>query len=312
MNLPDVPWYMDLGARGKAHWKACPSHLRDDVSFFLDHGYVVLKGSVSQSLVEAAKKEFEKHRSAYQADYDKNADAYGYQRRLSNWHLLLPSFRDLFAKNHRALEIQDYLFQSPSMGYSSLTFESGSEQSIHRDSPYFTTYPEYNYFGVWTALEPVDGGNGALEVYDRGHLLHEVDREAIFLRYYNYGDTIDPMDQRLWNDYQHETNVRCEEAGLKKLVVPMEPGDTLIWHPHLPHGGSVISEPGRSRFSIVFHTIPYGVPMHGLDVFFQNKAPLQEANYGTFLHEDRRFMIYDSVSFAHVDDRAVELFKLNG
>lgn len=310
MSLPEVPWYMDLGARGKPHWKSCPAHLRDDVSFFLDHGYVVLKNSVSPELVEAAKAQYNEHRDKYGDEYAANADPSGFQRRLSNWHLLLPAFRDLYAQNKRALEIQDFLFNSPSMCYSSLTFESGSEQSTHRDSPYFTTYPEYYYFGVWTALEHVDSRNGALELYDRGHLLHEVDREAIFLRYYAYGDVINPSDSRLWNDYQHETTMRCEEAGLKKIVVPMEPGDTLIWHPHLPHGGSEIIDKERSRFSIVFHTIPFGVPVHGLNVFYQNAEPRKTAGYGTFEHDGRQFLKYDDVSFAHADIRLVESFGL--
>jgi len=48
----------------------------------------------------------------------------------------------------------------------------------------------------------------------------------------------------------------------------MKKGDTLIWHPLLPHGGASIRDPGRSRKSIVFHYLPEATPISGLEAFF--------------------------------------------
>lgn len=306
--LAEIPWYMDLGARGKKRWAECPRTIRDEVSHFLDHGYVVLSDTLPADLVLKARQEFSEHKERFSLDYLEHADEAGFQRRLVNFHMVLPSFRELFSLNQKALEIQDYLFGQKSCCFTSLIFESGSEQDIHRDSPYFTTNPEYYYLGVWVALEDVDELNGALQLYDRGHLLHEVDRIRIFERYYSFGDEINPIDQRLWDDYQNETIKLCDEIGLKKIVVPMKAGDTLIWHPHLPHGGSKIVERHRSRLSVVNHVIPEQVSVNGLDVFYGNKVPSDSPNYHMQLENGRNFLIHNEVSFAHADPKPVTHF----
>jgi phytanoyl-CoA hydroxylase len=39
-------------------------------------------------------------------------------------------------------------------------------------------------------------------------------------------------------------------------------GDTAIWHPQTPHGGTEIRDLTRTRHSIVMHTTPAGVPLY--------------------------------------------------
>ncbi|ABP33544.1 phytanoyl-CoA dioxygenase family protein [Polynucleobacter asymbioticus] len=308
-KLPEIPWYMDLGAKARNLYRDCPLDIKNEISFFLDHGYVVLKNSLPPERIESARNAFYRHKKKYANIYARHADVNGLQRRIVNLHMALYEFQDIFSLNTRALKIQDYLFQSPSTCFTSLTFESGSEQSIHRDSPYFTTTPEYYYLGVWVALERVDHLNGALEIYDGGHLVHEVDRFEIFERYYKYGDQIDQMDPRLWADYQQATIESCIAKGLEKKIVPMEPGDTLIWHPHLPHGGSAISSQGRSRLSIVNHVVPSGVPVSGLNVFYRNSNPPDSVNYGYMNHADRNFLIHKNVEFQHADPQPANEFR---
>jgi hypothetical protein len=43
--------------------------------------------------------------------------------------------------------------------YSSIFYETGSQQSLHRDTPVFTTRPEYLYFGNTVYLEPAGEEN---------------------------------------------------------------------------------------------------------------------------------------------------------
>lgn len=309
-RLPDVAWFMDLGARGRSVWKNCPPHLKSDLSFFLEHGYLVLKNSVPKTVVENARLEFAAHKTKYANDYAKHADPNGYQRRLVNLHMALDSFKSLFTQNQRALEIQDYLFQRPSVCFTNLTFESGSEQDMHRDSPYFRTTPEYYYLGVWVALEEIDEKNGALMVYDGGHLLHEPDRAEIYSRYYRPGDDFNDHDPRLWNEYQALVTSQCEDRGLEKVIVPMSPGDTLIWHPHLPHGGSPIIEKHRSRLSAVNHVIPLDTPVSGLSVFYGHTEEPTSVNYMYDEFEGRQFLRHANVEFAHIDPKPAEQFRL--
>jgi phytanoyl-CoA hydroxylase len=310
MTLPEVAWFMDLGARGKPIWKGCPSDIKPDLSFFLEHGYVVLKGSVPADVISEARKEFYAHREKYIVDYTKHADTNGFQRRVVNLHMALDGFKELFSKNRKALAIQDYLFQKPSVCFTSLTFESGSEQAMHRDSPYFTTRPEYYYLGVWVALEPVDEKNGALMVYDGGHLLHEPDRFEIYSRHYKSGDVFNQYDPRLWDDYQAAVAAQCETHGLERRVVPMEPGDTLIWHPHLPHGGSPILEKHRSRLSMVNHVIPHDTPVSGMDVFYGHRPSPENANYSYIDFGGRKFLHHVNVEFAHADPHPADEYRL--
>jgi ectoine hydroxylase-related dioxygenase (phytanoyl-CoA dioxygenase family) len=308
--LPEVAWYMDLGARGKQVWRGCPLHIKEELSFFLEHGYVVLNNSVPPKVIERARTDFYAHKKRYADAYERHEDANGYQRRIVNLHMALDSFKELYTKNRKALDIQDYLFQRPSACYSSLTFESGSEQEIHRDSPYFRTTPEYYYLGVWVSLEAADEKNGALMVYDGGHLLHEPDREAIYARYYKRGDRFNDLDSRLWNDYQAMVAVQCERHGLKKKTIPMSPGDTLIWHPHLPHGGAPIIERHRSRFSVVSHVLPVDVPVSGQAVFYGHAGEPRSINYDYEDFDGRKFLRHRVVQFAHTDPQPVNDFRL--
>jgi ectoine hydroxylase-related dioxygenase (phytanoyl-CoA dioxygenase family) len=273
--------------------------LRADVSFFLDHGYILLKGSVSPATVARARDAFHAHKARHADLYARFTDENGFQRRLCNLHMALDPLKDLFTKNARALRLQDYLFGAPSVCYSGLAFEAGSEQPMHRDSPYFCTAPEYYYLGVWVALEPVDAENGALEIIDGGHLAQEPDRFGIARRYYAEGEPIDQFDPRLWDDYQRAAVALCDAAGKSRQVVPMDPGDTLIWHPHLPHGGSTIVDKSRSRLSVVNHVVARGAPLGGMRQFFHRLPPAAAPEYATFDYDGRTFARHDAVGFGH-------------
>jgi hypothetical protein len=67
-------------------------------------------------------------------------------------------------------------------------------------------------------------------------------------------------------------NARVAELGRAdgsaETIATAAKGDTFIWHPELPHGGSAITDPHATRSSIVFHCTPEGVPVFGPDRFF--------------------------------------------
>ena len=307
--LPDIPWFMDLGARARDRWKECPTDLKKDISFFLDHGYVIIRNSIPSYIVRNAKEALNSHKEIYWERYSEFADQHGFQRRLCNFHIVIDAFKEIYTKNERALRLQDFLFGTPAVCYSSLTFESGSEQPLHRDTPYFCTFPEYYYLGVWAALDSVDEENGALEIVDGGHLVQEPDRCEVLQRYYNENEEIDQFDSRLWEDYQSQVKALCDASNKERRIVEMSPGDTLIWHPHLPHGGSKIKNPKRSRLSIVNHVIAKNAAIGGMKSFFgRNANPIP--NYSLFEFGGREFVRHDNVCFGHISETKADELRL--
>lgn len=170
--------------------------------------------------------------------------------RLINFHLAIPKMLHIFSQNHLALAVQDAFFNAKSSLYTSLFYERGSAQDLHRDTPYFTTRPEHKYLGVWTALEDVDESNGPLMVMPYGHLLPEEDREAIAAFVFPDGKIPDASDE-LWVAYQTAVANRGMQSGLIVQSVPIRKGQTIIWHPQLPHGGAPILDVSRTRLSLV-------------------------------------------------------------
>ena len=112
----------------------------------------------------------------------RNRNPAGHYPRIGNLHAAMPELVPLFTRNPIWLQVQDVLFGAPTALDTSLFYEVGSEQSMHRDTPLFTTRPEYLYFGSTVYFEPTSDENGCLEVMEGGHLLPELDRGSIALR----------------------------------------------------------------------------------------------------------------------------------
>jgi ectoine hydroxylase-related dioxygenase (phytanoyl-CoA dioxygenase family) len=237
----------------------------------IEKGFTVVSGSVAPEVLDAAREDFRqwKHRNAPKFlpsfyKYDDRID------RIINLHAVLPSFRKLFAAS-RALAVQDYLFGNETVLYTSLFFETGTQQDIHRDIPFFWTSPAYLYFGTWTALESTDGDNGPLLVIPGSQRLPLMDRDAMARQVYDNLADIKDIDGALWDIYQARIRSLSAEAGLKAEEVHVRNGDTIIWHPMLAHGGAPIRDKRRTRLSFVVHTTPKDVPVFRSKVFFDVK-----------------------------------------
>lgn len=171
------------------------------------------------------------------------------------------SLQKLFENNKTSLELLDYYLGDATI-YTSLFFERGSGQDLHRDTPYFCTEPEYKYYGFWIALEDTDSQNGTLRVVKGAHKLPELDRVAIARKFYKESEKINPFDQRLWDEYQTQLQTQWENAGLKVEEITFKKGDSVIWNPQTPHGGSVILDTKRTRLGFVMHVTPPNVPVY--------------------------------------------------
>ena len=209
-------------------------------------------------------------------------DEYGLHDRLCNLQIAYDEVADL-ALNQVVLAILEAAFETKADVVGSLFFERGSEQDIHRDSPAFYTIPLNRYFGVWHALEDIHADSGMLAYYPGGH-------------------RIAPDDQFLGSGnmegYFQAIEKACNEHGIKRAYFAAKKGDTLIWHPQLPHGGSPIKDRKRSRRSIVFHYKAYGLPIHGAPEFFGPKADRGITdNFSYLTHRSRRILDHGQIVF---------------
>jgi hypothetical protein len=276
----------------------CPTAIRTYVDQVLSDGYTIIPRSLPLSLCDDVREGFIRLSRANEEIFKPNEDDYGHYGRICNLHLVYEPLIELFRQNSAALAVMDYLFGAETVIYTTLFYERGSAQTIHRDTPLFTTRPEYKYFGVWVALEDADADNGPLVVVRRGHLIPEVDREAMARRYYDNLDDIDPLSGELWGAYQGELGRECERRGLATETLCVSKGDTIIWHPQAPHGGAPIRDLARTRFSLVMHTTPLGVPVYHQHVFFHPSKPVSDvAPWGYLSRGGRQYAEFGEIMF---------------
>lgn len=224
-------------------------------------------------------------------------DENGYLRRLVNLHVAVPELQRLFSENP-ALPLLDNLFGEAVL-YTSLYFEAGSSQDIHRDTPYFWTSPGYAYVGVWVALEDVHELNGPLTVIKGGHALPELNLKAIREKFFSADEATDPFSPQLWDEYQAQVQQSCLNANLKKQDLHVSKGSTIVWHAQLPHGGAPILQKDLTRNSLVMHSIPLDFAVYHQDKFFGEEPLQSKYNYKYIFCGGRRCISYDSISVAH-------------
>ena len=291
----------------------CPISIKDYVRELLTTGITVVPRSLPENLCDEVRNGFISFADHNEEIFRVNRDDYGHYPRIVNLHTVYSKLFDLFTHNNIVLAIQDYLFGAETVLYTTLFYERGSAQSAHRDSPLFATRPEYRYFGTWIALEDTDLDNGPLIVIRRGHLLPEIDREGMARALYPNLDDIPALSPDLWSCYQNEVLAQCARAGLVTNTLCVKKGDTVIWHPQAPHGGAEIRDLRRTRFSLVMHTTPLGVPVYHQHVFFNpaksvsDKAPWHYVSRG-----GRRYADHREISFGHARSYSLADFRYSG
>jgi phytanoyl-CoA hydroxylase len=279
----------------------------------VDKGYTLVKHAISPGECADAIAAFRRFEAANDRIFGENRDRFGHYPRIVNLHCAIPQLLGLFTRNRIWLQVQDALFGAPTSLYTSLFYEVGSEQSLHRDSPVFATRPEYLYFGTSVYLEPTDDRNGCLEVLEYGHRLPELDREALARARYGSLDDVSPLDSQLWAEYQDAVAAQGRGRGLRVKTIHAHAGDSIIWHPQLPHGGSPVKDRRRTRFSLVMHNTPHGIPVYHQDVFFRPSAPYPEVAAWPYREVDGRQIadMAGGIAFGGSGERKYPLDELN-
>lgn len=283
----DPPWFDSDSASRRVTKELKDPWARGKVVELIEQGFTIIESGIALEICDQAAVEFLNWKKRNEHALSKFREADGRLMRIINFHQTLPVLKTLFSRN-RSLALQDYLFKKETALYTSLFYEQGSAQPIHRDIPLFWTYPGFMYFGMWIALEDTDDENGPLEVIPGGHRIGLIDRGAIAAQRFNEPMTIPPMSNELWIDYQDEVARRVVEKRLTKKKIYVKKGDVILWHPLAPHGGASINDPSRTRLSFVLHTTPKGVPVFHMDVFFDPSRQVQKHARWTYSNFEGR------------------------
>ena len=238
-----------------------PEQLRH-VTDIIKDGYTVLRNLPTASLCDQVVEDY------YRYCLEQHAEDRGKKSRIVNFHIYSEAARALLL-DQQVMALLDVLFGYEAVLWTSLTFEYGTEQRLHRDSPHFDTRPPGFYFGVWTALEDVAPEAGPLAFIPGGHRIpSSFDVKTMAKEYLASKDPNAPVDYGyLLEKFFGDMDLQCEKAGLKRQSIEMKKGERLIWHHWMPHGGAPALNPDLTRKSIVGHYIPMGVTVFQCDVF---------------------------------------------
>lgn len=241
-------------------------HLRG----FAAAGLIVLRNAAPAALCDEIVSDYQAWCGA-NAEYVKAwLDEQGREKRLVNFHLASSAARRLIT-NPRIIGLLETIFEHEASIYTSLTFKYGTQQPAHRDTPHFATWPRERFVGVWTALEPVDADAGPLFYHPGAHKLN-IDQTPFWEQAQRQQPEATREEQLyLALDLYNGKVIREVTRFCDPVPLVLNKGDTVIWHPQLPHGGSPAADPARTRWSMVFHCAPSNIQVFQHDKFFLHR-----------------------------------------
>jgi len=262
-------------------------------------GFCIVRGAIAPELITRANQQIDAFRSLNDPLLNEhNLLVEGMLTRVVNLHYSVTSLQDIFSTAmHAGQEICDRFGKATL--YTSLFFEHGSQQALHRDTPYFYSGSEGGYMGVWVALDDADETNGALVVVKGSHRLAEPDLDKLKNQFFPTTDV--PASSRpLFLAYNEELEKQAKRKELAAVPCVVRKGDMILWHPSTLHGGLPHLDKSRSRRSFVMHITPHNMPIKQMDYFFHRDKPIESVERQYFTHADRLLLAGDQVDFRHM------------
>ena len=218
--------------------------------FFEKYGYCVIKNCISQQDIHRFLDSLEsKSTDGASVVSEEGAITKGeIQEGQKHYRILdlhkIDGAARVMAFNESIIERISFLFGKDCNPTQSLTFVWPSEQRIHQDWPYVTTVKNNEYMiGAWIACEKVTLDNGPLFYYPQSHKIER------FKFANNWEENSDKWIEKFETHLNHEMKL----LHIKPRLFTAEPGDVLIWHGDLAHGGSEAKKPDLTRRSVIIH-----------------------------------------------------------
>lgn len=245
-NTREKPWLdaPDALQKMEAHpdFATFTPEIQQQLRQYITDGYMVLPGFISLETVENMNREVEQLLASKKANFNYTG------RKIINLYENSELANRAFFRNDNLLRIFSFIFQKEIVPFHSINFLYGSEQKAHSDSIHMMTEPKGYLGAAWFALEPCTSENGPVFYYPGSHRLDYLTTE-----HYNSGNTWLTVGQDSNARYEAALAKVLEKQSFEKRYFLANPGDLLIWHANLIHGGSAIKQPGATRKSMVCH-----------------------------------------------------------
>ena len=279
---------------------------------FEQDGFCIIKGAVKPETVHRANLAIDEFRMLHDSMLVKEGLlANNLLQRVINLHRSIFVFKDVFIESlENSSAVTDQYGRSTL--YTSLFYELGSQQPLHRDTPYFFSGKSSGgYLGVWAALDDVDEENGPLIAIKGSHKLGEPDLEMLKHKYHP-DEAVPPSSPPLFDAYNNELISLANNAGLEEKVFEVEKGDVIVWHPATLHGGMLHKNPKKTRRSFVMHVTPENMPIHHMDYFFDRQKKIHKVNKDYEDYNGRLIENGSKIDFMHkklFDAKKLGFFK---
>jgi phytanoyl-CoA hydroxylase len=271
-TISDDLWIDDSNAKYFLEVKDFDPYIKKALLDLMVDGITIVKGANSLDLCRQAIQDYQSYSTENREYVKENLDGLGREKRLVNFHLWSQSLARI-GTNIKVMQILDELFKSETAVYTSLTFKYGTQQPVHRDTPHFATWPKKQFVGVWTALEDVDPDAGPLFYYPGGHKFLIEPNEFLKKAQNTLPESSNADQYKLALDLYNGDVIKRAEGMGAPTVLDLKAGDTVIWHPELPHGGTRAISQMRTRWSTVFHCAPACTQVHQHGAFFSHAGP---------------------------------------
>jgi hypothetical protein len=248
----DLPWLdlPDAKERMVQHpdWSFFGKEIQDQLLSFPDMGFMVLKGFYSKAEINNHNEIIDRLQTDGLIDVNysgtKLMDVYK-ENETVDIH---------FFRNERLMKILAFIFQKEVLPFQTIHFKVGSQQKAHSDSIHMSTYPPGYLAAAWTALEEIGMDQGPIFYYPGSHKLPYVSCED-----YSSGNTYWTIGPNSYKRYEAYIEALVKKEKLIAEFFTPQPGDVLIWHANLLHGGSAIKNSQKTRRSMVAHYYADGV-----------------------------------------------------
>jgi ectoine hydroxylase-related dioxygenase (phytanoyl-CoA dioxygenase family) len=228
---------------------------------FAEHGYLILRGFFDRPRVDQVRAQLDDLWATRPAAMQVAVDAYLGQARerrydfrtapaivraspykLNDLHEHMSALQSL-ATDARLLAAIDDLLSSQPVLMNSLLLEHGSQQAPHFDTFHMPSRTPNMMAAAWLAIDPATPTNGPLIYYPGSHRVPP----------YRFSDgSIKQIDAERDRAGRHVARLIARHRW-QPVAFLADPGDVLIWHAQLLHGGSAITVPGETRLSAVIH-----------------------------------------------------------
>ena len=223
--------------------------------------------------------------------------AKGFLHRVINLHHSVTPLKDVFIEAIESSKSVTDKFDRATL-YTSLFFELGSQQPLHRDTPYFFSGNFGGYMGVWAALDDVDEDNGSLVAVKGSHFLGEPDLKKL-KSIFHPSEPVPPSSPALFDAYNEELIALADNAGLETVICKVNKGDVIVWHPATLHGGLPHINKAKTRRSFVMHITPENLPIKHMDYFFNPNKIIEPVSKVYENYSGRQIEVGDQIDFMH-------------